>query len=231
MLKVGCSGFPVAMDRYWRSFSFVEAATGEAMPRAATLAGWRAGAPAPAEFSVQAFRLVTHGPSDPGFPPAGKRLAQHRQLQCGAFRETLEVHEAWMATKAAAEALGARAVFFDLPRSFQPGADRLRDLYRFFKTAARAKLAFVWRPRSPAWTPGVMERVEGDLGLIRAFDPLAEAGPKRGAFRYIRPRGPRAGTFSAGDLSAIWTAAMERPSYVVLSHRDAFRDAEKMTGL
>jgi uncharacterized protein YecE (DUF72 family) len=217
------------MDRYWRSLSFVEAKTGEIMPRPATLAGWRTGIPAEAEFSVQAFRLITHGREDRGFPPAGRRLTPSRQLHCGGFRDTLEVHEAWMATKAAAEVLGAKTVVFETPVSFQPGPDSLRDFYRFFKKVARGGYSFVWQPRGAAWRPELLDKVCGELGLIRAFDPLKERAPRRGAFRYIRPLGPRMGAFAVDNMSTIREATQEGPSYVVFSHRDAFRDAERLS--
>jgi uncharacterized protein YecE (DUF72 family) len=231
MLKVGCAGFPIGQDRYWRSLAFLEARTGEIMPRPATLASWRSGAPAAAEFTVQAYRLITHGREDRGFPPAGKKLAANRRDLCGGFRDSLEVHEAWMSTKAAAEALGAKAVVFETPASFQPGPDRLRDMYRFFKVLARGGFAFVWHPRSAAWTPHLVDKVCAELGLIRAFDPLKERAPERGAFRYLRPQGPRVGMLTVDNLSTIRDAARGKPSYLALAHRDSFRDAERLTGL
>jgi uncharacterized protein YecE (DUF72 family) len=230
MLKVGCAGFPIGMDRYWRSLSFVEAKTGERMPRPATLADWRKWAPAEAEFSVQAFRLITHGREDRGFPPAGRKLTPSRQLQCGGFRDSLEVHEAWLATKDAAEALGAKTVIFETPSSFQPGPDRLRDFYRFFKALPRGRFACVWQPRGASWEGALADKICADLGLIRAFDPLKERAPERGAFRYLRPQGPRVGVLSVDSMSTIVACARERPSYVVFSHRDAFRDADRLGG-
>jgi uncharacterized protein YecE (DUF72 family) len=230
-LRVGCAGFPVGRDRYWRSLSFVEARTGEAMPRPATLAAWRADAPEGGEFSVSAFRLITHAPSDRGFPPAGRRLSPARRLQCGGFRESLEAYEAWLATKTAAETLGARLVVFETPPSFAPGPDRLRDMYRFFKGAARGRLTLVWQPRAGEWTPRLADKVCADLGLLRAFDPLREAPPARGSLRYLRPRGPRVGGLGVDELSTIRAAAADVPSYVVFSHRDAFRDAERLLSL
>ncbi|MDE2490146.1 MAG: DUF72 domain-containing protein [Elusimicrobia bacterium] len=227
-LRVGCAGFPVGRDRYWRSLSFVEARTGEAMPRPATLSAWRADAPDGAEFAVQAYRLITHAPSDRGFPPAGRRLTPARRPLCGWFRDSLEVHEAWLSTKAAAEALGARLVVFETPASFAPGPDRLRDMYRFFRNEARGRLALVWQAHGAEWTPRLADKVCADLGLLRGVDPLREAPPSRGSLRYLRPRGPRVGGLGVDDLSTIRAAAADAPSYVAFSHRDAFRDAERL---
>lgn len=228
MVRVGCVGFPVGRDRYWRTLSFVEAKTGERMPRPETLADWRSGAPPGAEFSLQAFRTITHGREDRGFPPAARRFPVSRQQQCGAFRDSLEVHEAWSATRFAAEALGARIILFETPASFQPGPDRLRDMYRFFKNLSRGRSACVWRPSGGAWKRSLIEKVCADLGLIFAFDPLRESCPQRGAFRYMRPLGPRLGTLSEDSLSAIRRLGDAVPAYLVFSHRGGFCDAERL---
>ncbi|MDO8756953.1 MAG: DUF72 domain-containing protein, partial [Elusimicrobiota bacterium] len=129
MIKVGCAGYPVGRDRYWRALSFVETDTGKGLPRLETLASWRADIPSGGEAALQALRTITHGPEDRGFPASSRRqLPKNLQAMCGSFRESLEVHEAWMATKAGAEALGAKIVVFETPASFQPGSDRLRDM-------------------------------------------------------------------------------------------------------
>ncbi|MEK7388408.1 MAG: DUF72 domain-containing protein [Elusimicrobiota bacterium] len=227
MIRVGCSGYPVSRDRYWRCLPFVEAETGKGLPKIETLAAWRADVPETGEAALQALRLITHGPEDRGFPLSGRRLAKNRQSLCGAFRETLEVHEAWMSTKAAAEALGARIVIFDSPASFQPGSDRLRDIYRFFKKITRGRLTFVWQPRGIEWD-SLVDKVCADLGLIRGFDPLRQAPPRKGAFLYMRPFLPPAGTLTVDNLATISRVSADVPSYVALSHRAAFYDAQRL---
>lgn len=230
MIKVGCVGYPVGRDRYWRTLSFVETDTGKGMPRLETLASWRADIPSGGEASLQALRTITHGPEDRGFPVANRKLPKNRQAMCGSFRESLEVHEAWMATKAGAEALGAKIVVFETPASFQPGSDRLRDMYRFFKGAARGKLTFVWHPKGTEWG-SLEDKVCAELGLIRAFDPLRHAPPRKGVFLYMRPGLARMATVGVDNMATIAAAAAEVPSYVALSHRAAFRDAERLKDL
>jgi uncharacterized protein YecE (DUF72 family) len=226
VIRVGCAGFPVARERYWRALSFVEADTGGRMPRPDTLAGWRADMPAGAEASVQVYRLVTHGPEDGGFPAAGRALPKRRQPGCGAFRDTLEVYEAWLATRDAAKALGARFAVFETPPSFQPGPDRLRDLYRFFKGLKRGELTLIWQPRGAAWAK-LGERVCADLGLVRGFDPLREP-PPRGRVLYARPSLARGGVLDVDKLATSGALDGERPVYVALGHAAAFRDAERL---
>ena len=230
MIRIGCAGFPVARDRYWRERDFAEAATGEHMPQDLTLAGWKADLPSGAEMSLQAYRLITHAPSDPGFPAAGKKLPRSRQGHCGGFRESLEVHEAWGATKAAAEALGARLVVFETPSSFQPGPDRLRDFYRFFKAFPRGRLTPIWAPRGAEWER-LADKVCRDLGLERAYDPLRERAPAKGRFRYMRVGVPRGSFLGVDDLSTIARSVEKGPAYVVFSHRAAFTDAARLQAL
>lgn len=230
MVRIGCAGFPVGRDRYWRELAFCEAATGAVMPRPATVEGWAADTPAGAELAVQAYRLVTHGPQDAGFPAAGKKLPKARQAHCGAFRESLEVHEAWLATKAAAEALGARLVVFETPASFQPGPDRLRDLYRFFKAFPRGKLTPVWAARGGEGER-LADKICGDLGLVRAFDPLRQKPPEKGVLRYLRPGVPRGSFLGVDDMSTIAAAVGDGPAYVAFTHLYAFKDAVRLREL
>lgn len=230
MVKIGCAGFPVGRDRYWRDLAFAEAATGAVMPRPDTLSNWKADVPAGGELAVQAYRVITHGPADAGFPAAAKKLSKARQVHCGGFRESLEVHEAWLATKAAAEVLGARLVVFETPASFAPGPDRLRDLYRFFKAFPRGKLTPVWAPRGADWER-LADKVCDELGLVRAFDPLRARPPEKGRIRYMRPGVPRGAFLGVDDMSTIAAAAGDGPGYVVFSHLAAFKDAARLQAL
>ena len=133
-----------------------------------------------------------------------------------------------MSTKTSAEILNAKVVIFETPASFQPGPDRLRDMYRFFRVLARGRFSCVWHPRGHSWRGPLADKVCADLGLIRAFDPLQDRAPERGAFRYLRPQGPRVGALSVDSLATIREATRGKPSYVAFTHRDSFRDAERL---
>lgn len=227
MIRVGCAGYPIGRDRYWRALSFVETDTGKGLPRIETLAAWRADVPQGGEAVLQALRTITHGPEDRGFPVSARKLPKNHQVMCGAFRGSLEVHEAWMATKASAEALGAKIVVFESPASFLPGPDRLRDMYQFFKKAARGQLTFVWHPRGGEWS-SLGAKVCAELGLIQAFDPLHQPPPRKGAFLYLRPVVSRMGALSVANMATITAACGDVPAYVALSHRASFRDCERL---
>jgi len=230
MITVGCAGYPIGRDRYWRSLSFVETDTGKGLPKLETLAAWRSDIPHGGEAALQSLRTITHGPEDRGFPASARKLPKNRQQLCGSFRESLEVHEAWMATKASAEALGAKIVVFETPPSFQPGSDRLRDMYRFFKGIARGKLTIVWHPKGAEWA-SLGDKVAAELGLIRAFDPLRQPPPRKGAFLYMRPFIARMGVLGVDNMATIASASADVPTFVALSHRSSFRDAERLKDL
>ena len=67
-----------------------------------------------------------------------------------------------------------------------------------------------------------------ELGLIRAFDPLHQPPPRKGAFRYLRPVVSRMGALSVANMATIAAACADIPAYVALSHRASFRDCERL---
>jgi uncharacterized protein YecE (DUF72 family) len=189
MLKVGCGRFAVARGRYFDTLPTVELGVAFMDPPKLELArGWRAEAPKDFEFSLPASQVVTHMASSSTYDKIRSRIPERRRDFCGHFKDTPEVGLAWERTRALAEALRARFVVFETPASFYPDSNHLRDMYRFFKSAARGTAAFVWQPRGH-WEPKLAAKVAADLGLMTAYDPFERPGePPRGP-RYFRLRG------------------------------------------
>ncbi len=67
-----------------------------------------------------------------------------------------------------------------------------------------------------------------DLGLIRAFDPLRQPPPRKGAFLYMRPAVASMGTLGVDNMATIVAASIDIPTYVALGHQASFRDAERL---
>jgi uncharacterized protein YecE (DUF72 family) len=65
-LKVGCCGYPIAVKKYFEAFRFVEVqSTFYNLPRLSMVKRWREIAPEDSEFSMKAWRVVTHPSYEP----------------------------------------------------------------------------------------------------------------------------------------------------------------------
>lgn len=230
LVKTGCGGFPVGRERYFKALGAVEIeSTFFNPPKAATAQKWKAEAPAGFEFSLRASSLITHSCGNIRFDKISQKIGEKRKPFCGHFKETLEVESAWEATRNTALALGARFVVFESPESFYPDSNHLKDLYRFFKEIRRENLACVWQP-SKGWEEKMVAKVCGDLQLIHAVDPLTGVS-QRGAVRYFRLRGPKAGSYGDAELQEISAQCREKTSYVFFRHRAAWFDARRFAAL
>src|SRR4051812_8815845 len=172
LLKVGCCGFPLAKAKYAAVFPAVEVQqTFYQPPRIGTLQRWRAEAPADFEFTIKAWQLITHSPTSPTYRRVTTELNAAERNDCGAFQPTSIVHEAWLTTRASAEALGARCVLFQCPASFTPTEQNITNLRQFFSGLERHGLTLVWEPRG-AWSDPLLASLCRDLDLVHAVDPF-----------------------------------------------------------
>jgi uncharacterized protein YecE (DUF72 family) len=238
MIQVGCCGWPVGREEYFKRLSTIEIdATFFNMPRLATIAGWRAEAPAGFVFSLRALQLITHTAASPTYKRLTAKLGERAKQRCGHFRESIDVFEAWQATRQAAEALGARFIMFQTPASFLPDSDHLRDMYRFFKGLKRGPALLVWEPRGRDWNANLVRKVCGDLDLVHGTDPFNMA-PVRGVARYFRLRGRYEGgrvdprtSYSAGEFKELEQACSGKPAYVFFDHDANWNDAQRFKTL
>ena len=198
-VKIGCCGFPLAQARYARHFHVVEVQqTFYQVPALKTLQGWRARLPAPFEFTLKAWQLITHEASSPTYRRLKEKLNSAQLRCCGAFRPTEEVENAWQRTVAAAKALGARVVLFQCPASFTPTEEHIGNLSRFFKRIDRGELQLVWEPRG-AWEPALVRRLCRELQLVHGVDPF-QSKPRAGNSRYFRLHGRGGYRYTDADL-------------------------------
>src|SRR4051794_35466374 len=133
LVKVGCCGFPLTKQKYAALFPVAEVQqTFYQPPRVATLQRWRAEAPAGFEFTLKAWQLITHAATSPTYRRVTTDLTQRERAQCGGFQPSAIVEDAWLTTRACAEALAARCVLFQCPPSFGPSETNLKNLRHFF---------------------------------------------------------------------------------------------------
>ena len=110
MIKVGCAGFPIPLSRYFQAFGAVEIVDTElGIPVAGTMRRWKREAPRGFVFTLVAPASLT----EQGFA----RKKEHQELleELGRF----------------ANQLGAQAVVFKGPPSFEPGRTTEKSLYSF----------------------------------------------------------------------------------------------------
>lgn len=185
-VKVGCCGFRTARAEYLTQFSVVEVQqTFYQPPQISTLERWRAEAPADFEFTLKAWMLITHEARSPTYRRLKRELSEEEREQCGAFRPTPIVMEAWKVTLACAEALAARRLLFQCPASFKPTKENIKNLRRFFTKIKRPpELQFLWEPRG-GWADDTVRELCRELDLTHVVDPFAArtVTPERCYFR------------------------------------------------
>jgi uncharacterized protein YecE (DUF72 family) len=163
----------MAQREYVRSFKVVEVQqTFYQPPQISTLEKWRAEAPDDFEFTLKAWQLITHESRSPTYRRLKRALSEEEREECGSFRPTAIVKEAWEVTRACAEALKARLVLFQCPASFTPTSQHIEDLRRFFTSVERQGLQFLWEPRG-GWPDQTVRELCAELELIHVVDPFA----------------------------------------------------------
>jgi uncharacterized protein YecE (DUF72 family) len=172
-VKTGCCGFRMAQREYVQSFPVVEVQqTFYQPPQISTLEKWRADAPVDFEFTLKAWQLITHESRSPTYRRLKKELSEKEREECGSFRQTRIVKEAWDVTRACALALKARLVLFQCPASFTPTTQHIKDLRRFFTSIERDGLQLLWEPRG-GWPSDTVRELCDELELAHVVDPFA----------------------------------------------------------
>jgi uncharacterized protein YecE (DUF72 family) len=97
------------------------------------------------------------------------------------------VWEAWLTTRAIAQALQARIILFQCPARFTPTEGNLRSLSSFFSRIRTPEFRFAWEPRGP-WPEETVRELCRRLDLVHCVDPLA-AQPLWGELCYFRLHG------------------------------------------
>lgn len=231
-IKVGCCGFRLAQAEYFRRFPVVEVQhTFYQPPHLATLERWRAEAPRGFEFTVKAWMLITHEAKSPTYRRLKRALADEERYECGAFRPTAIVREAWETTLASARALGAERVLFQCPASFVPSDENLDNLKDFFTHVATGTgLEYLWEPRG-AWPDPLVREVCDDLRLVHVVDPFSArtVTPNRA---YYRIHGRRGMPYEDEELEALAEVIPAKgTSYVMFNNVRMVRDAERFRAM
>lgn len=230
-VRVGCCGFARRLEAYARELGVVEVQqTFYDPPRPQTAARWRGRVPEAFEFTLKAWQLITHPAESPTYRRLRRPLPPEVQKQCGFFRPTDPVLEAWARTRELAGILRARIVVFQCPRSFLPTSEHVANLRAFFRRIDRAGLRCAWEPRGP-WPPELVGRLCRELDLIHCVDPFATPSV-HGDPRYFRLHG-RSGyryRYTDDDLRTLreWCTG---ETYVMFNNVGMWEDALRFRAL
>lgn len=187
-LRIGCCGFPIARDKYYKTFEVVEIQeTFYQLPKLGTVLRWRESAPTNFEFTIKAWQLITHEPTSPTYRRLKMKIKEKEIPNYGSFKVTDEVFKAWDQVDEIATSLDARFILFQCPASFKPEKKNMENLTTFFKKIKRKNYTFIWEPRGN-WEDSDIIKLCSDLDLIHCVDPFKKK-PLYGDLRYFRLHG------------------------------------------
>jgi len=233
MIKVGCCGFPVKREIYYRTLPVVEVQqTFYRLPQIVTGRRWKEETPPDFEFMMKAWQLITHEPSSPTYRRLGRTIPEKKKKDYGFFKGTEEVDGAWSKTAEFAKALGVKKIVFQSPASFSPLEHHIRNLRQFFKKMKTDSFTFVWEPRGK-WERGDVEKICMDLGIVPCLDPFA-GKLIRGELLYVRLHG-RTGyryRYSEAEMKElIGTAEAYSEAYLMFNNISMYEDAQRLRNL
>jgi uncharacterized protein YecE (DUF72 family) len=187
-IKIGCCGFPVAKDKYYKNFDVVEIQqTFYQPPEEKTVLKWREEAPEDFEFTLKAWQLITHESSSPTYRRLKLKIPESKKKNYGFFKPSDEVLGAWGKTEKIAQILKSKIIVFQCPPSFEPNSLNKKNLERFFKTIERKGHLLVWEPRGK-WERKEILSVCEKLNLLPCLDPF-KYKPFPGKIGYFRLHG------------------------------------------
>ncbi|MCS7119037.1 MAG: DUF72 domain-containing protein [Archaeoglobaceae archaeon] len=211
-MKIGCCGFPIAMEKYFEIFEVVEVQkTFYKPPNPKTANKWRERAPENFEFTVKAWQVITHPLSSPTY-----RKTELSLRDAGFFKPIKEVFEAWNITKEISKVLKAKFILFQTPRSFKEREENIKNMKEFFNTIEK-NFIFGWEPRG--WRNETVKRVCQELSLIHVVDPF-ENSPTWGELKYFRVHK----NHSEEEIYSL----INKADYIMFNNPFMLRDAEKL---
>ena len=227
---IGCCGFPVRRDLYYKTFQVVEIQqTFYQLPELKTAIRWRNEAPRDFEFTIKAPQLITHEPTSPTYRRYRKPLGNKDHY--GSFKPTHEVFEAWKETAEFAKVLKARIILFQTPASFKPLPESIENIRTFFSSIDRDEFILLWEPRGP-WKEETIKELCRDLNLVHCVDPF-KALSLHGRLKYYRLHG-KSGykyRYTEEDLKWLSTLVGKETAYFMFNNVNMFEDARRFKGL
>lgn len=226
MIKIGCCGFSIAKDRYFKNFCLVEIQQSfYQLPDEKTALKWRREAPLDFEYTLKAWQLITHPSESPTYKKL--KIKIEREDNYGFFRSTEEVFSAWQDTAKIAHILGAKIIIFQCPASFKPEKKNIENLRKFFKNIKRDDFIFCWEVRGN-WNLDLIKSLCKELDLVHCSDPFKQR-PVWGRINYFRLHGrPDYNLrykYTSKDLNEILRFCDKEENYVLFNNIFSYQDA------
>ena len=227
-VRVGLCGFTIGAAEYARRFSLVEVQqTFYDPPQRLTLERWRRQMPAPFEFTLKAWQLITHDGVLPTYRRLKRSLTTKQLAAAGSFRDSDTVRLGWEETLACARLLAATTIVFQCPAAFRPTEENVANLQRFFREVDREERTFAWEPRG-AWPDDLVRQLCAELDLLHAVDPFRAAPVTSGAAYFRAGRAGERRSYSDAQLERLeQLSGRFAPAYVLFNNMPRASDAER----
>jgi len=188
-IRIGCCGFPVSKQRYFKEFDIVEIQkTFYEMPDKNLLIKWRKEAPFDFEFVIKVSQLITHPATSPTYKKLNIKIPKTKLKNHGYFKPTDEVFAVWDKTKEYLKILNSKIAVFQCPKSFLPSDENIKNIKKFFRAIGKDGHTLVWEPRGENWKDEIVKEVCRELGLVHCVDPFERKGIF-GKINYFRLHG------------------------------------------
>jgi uncharacterized protein YecE (DUF72 family) len=235
---VGCCGWSEAQARYFADFPSIELQTTFYQPPAVAVARrWKAKAPPGFVFCIKAWQLITHTASSPTYRRLKSGISPKEHDLYGSFRPTEQVWLAWERTREIAEALDARVIVFQCPKSFLPTRENIRNLTTFFHEIHAAGppdgSLLAWEPRGEDWKPALIRELCAANRFIHCVDPFVNDSVSGEALYWrLHGKGGYRYRYTDADLAELECKLRSRrglrgPNYVMFNNIYSRDDAAR----
>lgn len=225
MVKIGCCGFSVSRENYFKNFKVVEIQqTFYDLPEEKTVLKWRETSPSDFEYTLKAWQLITHSPSSPTYKRLKIKIKNEKDY--GFFKPTDEVFSAWEETEKIARILKAKVIVFQCPASFLPDKENIKNLKKFFRKIERKDYIFCWEPRGN-WVEDLIKDLCKELNLVHCVDPFKNKS-LWGKIRYFRLHGKTGYKYKYTDEDLNYLKEMIEPkftTYMMFNNVYMFEDS------
>ncbi len=261
MIKIGCCGFPVGKEKYFKKFSIVEIqSTFYDFVKETTMRKWRAEAPEDFEFVIKVLQFITHPATSPTYRRV-KKLEGMDPTHLGNFQPTKEIFYCFEKTVEYATILKTKLLIFQSPPRFSPEKQNIKNMAKFFNKIERRDLILGWESRGE-WQPEQVKKICAELDLIDVVDPFirdsvhpvrkpwpqgvaekseftAARTPSEfssgvhGKIFYYRLHGGKGyrKKFEKKELEDLYKKIKNRSGYVMFNNISMFQDAQKLKSL